>query len=51
MSLQITLGPIQIVFYEKCFKCSFLVNDSLLVLHLEVDFEGAVKVLGVEIMI
>ena len=40
---QITSGPIQIV-NETCFKCSFLVKDSLLVLHMEVDFEGAVKV-------
>ena len=36
--------------YETCFKCSFLVKDSLLVLHLEFDFEGVVEVLGVEIM-
>ena len=34
---------------ETCFKCSFLAKDSLLVLHLEVDFEGVVEVLGVEI--
>ena len=39
----ITLGPIQIVFFSKivhetCFKCSFLIKDNLLVVHLEVDF-------------
>ena len=50
----LTLGPIQFVFFSKivhetCFKCSVLVKDSLLDLHLEVDFEG-VEVLGVEIM-
>ena len=36
---QITFGPIQIVFFSKivhetCFKCSFLIKDSLLVVHL-----------------
>ena len=55
-SLQITLVPIQIVFFSKIvhetsFKCSFLVKDSLLVRHMEVDFEGVVKVLGVEIFL
>ena len=55
LSPQITLVPIQIVFFSKivhetCFKCSFLIKDSLLVVHLEVDFEGVVEVLGVDIM-
>ena len=31
--------------YETCFKLSFLVKNSLLVLHLEVDFVGVVEVL------
>ena len=49
------MGPVQIVFFSKivhetCFKCSFLMKDSLLVVHLEVDFEGVVEVLGVDIM-
>ena len=38
------------IVHETCFKCSFLAKDSLLVLHLEVDFEGVVEELGVEIM-
>merc|ERR1712016_288140 len=50
LSPQITLGPIQIIFFSKivhetCFKSSFLIKDSLLGPHLEVDFEGVVKVL------
>ena len=54
-SLQIALGQIQIVFFSKIvqktyFILSLLVKDSLLDLHLEVDFEGVVEVLGVEIM-
>ena len=28
----------------------FFIKDSLLVVHLEVDFEGVVEVLGVDIM-
>ena len=38
------------IVHETCFKCSFLAKDSLLVLHLEVDFEGVVEVLGVEMI-
>ena len=40
-------------FFSKnrtCFKCSFLIKDSLLVVHLEVDFESVVEVLAVDIM-
>ena len=36
--------------HETCFKCSLVVKDSLLVLHFEVDFEGVLQVLRVEIM-
>ena len=55
LELQITFGPIQIVFFSKidhetCFKCLFLIKDSLLVEHLEDDFEGVIEVLGVDIM-
>ena len=32
------------------FKFSFFAKNNLLVLHLEVDFEGVVEVLGVEII-
>ena len=38
------------IVHETCFKCSFMIKDSLLVMHLEVDFDGVIDVLGVEIM-
>ena len=38
------------IVHETCFKCLFLIKDSILVEHLEVDFEGVIEVLGVDIM-
>jgi len=37
------------IVHETCFRCSFLIKDSLLVVPLEVYFEGVVEVLEFDI--